>query len=116
MLFSSLLARSEEHTSELQSRPHLVCRLLLEDYLHSNLHSFPTRRSSDLYKEPFNIYKIKEVNVFTDYTYENKDLTFKDSTLFKNFNLFSYGKMRFKAKAITDAVFITPGEIGRAHV
>src|SRR2546429_5676095 len=27
---SVLLARSEEHTSELQSRLHLVCRLLLE--------------------------------------------------------------------------------------
>src|SRR5690554_7234847 len=27
---STLGARSEEHTSELQSRPHLVCRLLLE--------------------------------------------------------------------------------------
>src|SRR3989442_8153248 len=27
---SSLASRSEEHTSELQSRPHLVCRLLLE--------------------------------------------------------------------------------------
>src|SRR5690625_5726030 len=26
----SLVARSEEHTSELQSRGHLVCRLLLE--------------------------------------------------------------------------------------
>src|SRR5690554_7434516 len=26
----SMLFRSEEHTSELQSRPHLVCRLLLE--------------------------------------------------------------------------------------
>ena len=25
--------RSEEHTSELQSRPHLVCRLLLEKVL-----------------------------------------------------------------------------------
>src|SRR5690554_6961948 len=25
-----LISRSEEHTSELQSRPHLVCRLLLE--------------------------------------------------------------------------------------
>src|SRR5690554_7677188 len=25
-----LVDRSEEHTSELQSRPHLVCRLLLE--------------------------------------------------------------------------------------
>src|SRR3989442_10441284 len=29
-LFEDVLARSEEHTSELQSRPHLVCRLLLE--------------------------------------------------------------------------------------
>src|SRR3989442_5405204 len=27
---ASGLSRSEEHTSELQSRPHLVCRLLLE--------------------------------------------------------------------------------------
>src|SRR3989442_15457501 len=28
--FSVTTSRSEEHTSELQSRPHLVCRLLLE--------------------------------------------------------------------------------------
>src|SRR5690554_7052406 len=28
--FSTVSRRSEEHTSELQSRPHLVCRLLLE--------------------------------------------------------------------------------------
>src|SRR5690554_7262494 len=30
------LFRSEEHTSELQSRPHLVCRLLLEKKNHKN--------------------------------------------------------------------------------
>src|SRR5690554_7098020 len=29
-VFSKVVSRSEEHTSELQSRPHLVCRLLLE--------------------------------------------------------------------------------------
>src|SRR5436305_9280272 len=28
--FAPFARRSEEHTSELQSRPHLVCRLLLE--------------------------------------------------------------------------------------
>src|SRR5436305_11968893 len=33
-------ARSEEHTSELQSRPHLVCRLLLEK---KKTHSGPAR-------------------------------------------------------------------------
>src|SRR2546429_6401983 len=31
---SSVFARSEEHTSELQSRLHLVCRLLLEKKKH----------------------------------------------------------------------------------
>src|SRR5690554_7525637 len=30
LFFLMLFTRSEEHTSELQSRPHLVCRLLLE--------------------------------------------------------------------------------------
>src|SRR3989442_9923233 len=30
-------ARSEEHTSELQSRPHLVCRLLLEKKINGYL-------------------------------------------------------------------------------
>src|SRR5690554_7204694 len=35
--FSSSYGRSEEHTSELQSRPHLVCRLLLEKKKKSRL-------------------------------------------------------------------------------
>src|SRR3712207_8399387 len=33
--FGSFAARSEEHTSELQSRQYLVCRLLLEKKKHS---------------------------------------------------------------------------------
>src|SRR5690242_2457445 len=43
--------RSEEHTSELQSHVNLVCRLLLEHGDHRALHSFPTRRSSDLCRD-----------------------------------------------------------------
>src|SRR5690554_7775980 len=39
------IQRSEEHTSELQSRPHLVCRLLLEKKNRSLLLP-PLRRSS----------------------------------------------------------------------
>src|SRR5690554_7259532 len=31
--------RSEEHTSELQSRPHLVCRLLLEKKKKQHIHN-----------------------------------------------------------------------------
>src|SRR3989442_11939267 len=35
--------RSEEHTSELQSRPHLVCRLLLEKKKNNSRHHFSTQ-------------------------------------------------------------------------
>src|SRR3989442_1927210 len=34
--YAKMVIRSEEHTSELQSRPHLVCRLLLEKSSYGN--------------------------------------------------------------------------------
>src|SRR3712207_6891364 len=34
LMLADLLGRSEEHTSELQSRQYLVCRLLLEKKIH----------------------------------------------------------------------------------
>src|SRR2546422_6603898 len=37
-VFRSSISRSEEHTSELQSRLHLVCRLLLEKKKKRNKH------------------------------------------------------------------------------
>src|SRR3712207_7044188 len=37
-LHDHALLRSEEHTSELQSRQYLVCRLLLEKKKHTTLH------------------------------------------------------------------------------
>src|SRR3712207_8012487 len=43
-LFSKVKYRSEEHTSELQSRQYLVCRLLLEK---KNGDSLGTRRERD---------------------------------------------------------------------
>src|SRR2546422_5331313 len=47
-LFSSVqFLRSEEHTSELQSRLHLVCRLLLEKKNNSNPCSFITSVSKN---------------------------------------------------------------------
>src|SRR3989442_11024289 len=39
----SIHDRSEEHTSELQSRPHLVCRLLLEKKKRRSLALAPAR-------------------------------------------------------------------------
>src|SRR5438552_13080267 len=45
---STRLARSEEHTSELQSPDHLVCRLLLEKKKNKSTSDFLTHSSSSL--------------------------------------------------------------------
>src|SRR6266487_6268256 len=45
--------RSEEHTSELQSPVHLVCRLLLEKKNYTNMHSYAhTRRNTNSNSKP----------------------------------------------------------------
>src|SRR3712207_977487 len=46
-----LTGRSAEHTSELQSRQYLVCRLLLEKKQHRTAYSFSSYESSARYRE-----------------------------------------------------------------
>lgn len=62
-------------------------------------------------RRPFNIYKINDVNIITDYTFENRNKPFQDSISYGGFKLYSYGKMRYRPRALTDAVFINPGTI-----
>ena len=60
--------------------------------------------------KPFKIYKIKEVNIFTDDNFDNQFKAISDTTTYKNFNLYSKNKLRFRPKALTDAIFINKGE------
>ena len=59
--------------------------------------------------EPFKLYKISDVNIYTDYSPSSNAMNIGDSTTFKNFNLYSQKKLKYKPKAITDAIFITKG-------
>lgn len=61
--------------------------------------------------EPFKIYKISKVNI---YSANPNDKTFRnmtDTVTYNNFTLYSNGKLRYKPKAITNAVFITQDEL-----
>ncbi|WP_299519926.1 BamA/TamA family outer membrane protein [Winogradskyella sp.] len=61
--------------------------------------------------EPFKVYKIGDVNIFTDDNFENQSKTISDTTKYKDYTLYSKDKLRFKPKALTDAVFINKGDI-----
>ncbi|MEN3322868.1 BamA/TamA family outer membrane protein [Mariniflexile soesokkakense] len=69
------------------------------------------RTQDSVKRVPFNIYKIKDVNIITDYTFENKDKAFQDSIIYKDYKIYGYNKIKYRAKALTDAVFITPNTI-----
>ncbi len=64
-------------------------------------------------RRPFKVYKIKEVNIFTDDRFENKDAAITDTLTFKNYNIYSYGKLKYRPKALTDAIFISKGNLFR---
>jgi outer membrane protein assembly factor BamA len=61
--------------------------------------------------EPFKIYKISDVAIYTDYSAANNKTAFTDSTAYNNFQLYSHSKLKYKPKSITDAVFITKGSL-----
>ena len=69
------------------------------------------RIEDSTYRRPFKVYKIKDVNIYTDYTFDNKNSTLQASQEYNNFNLFSYDKLKYRPKALTDAIFINKGDV-----
>lgn len=69
------------------------------------------RNEDSTARVPFKIYKIKEVNIITDENSTNQGTKFSDSLNFKNFNFYSHNKMRYRPKAIADAIFINKDSV-----
>lgn len=65
------------------------------------------RRGDSTFVRPFKLYTISQVNIYTkNPTKEDQTI---DSVSYNGFNLYSSGKLNYRPKAITDAIFITPG-------
>lgn len=59
--------------------------------------------------KPFKLYKISEVNIFTDSPSSSNKVKVADSATYNNFNIYSKDKLRYRPKALTDAIFISKG-------
>ena len=69
------------------------------------------RQNDSTITKPFKLFKISEVNIYTDVPTDKNQIKVNDSVTFKKFNLYSYKKLKYKPNAITDAIFITPGSV-----
>lgn len=67
------------------------------------------RVGDSIYTKKFNLYKISEVNIFTNNPYDKVTNQVIDSTNYNGINIYSYGKLRYRSKAITDPIFLTVG-------
>lgn len=78
-----------------------------------NIQDRAIRTEDSIRHEPFKVYTIKDLHIITDYTFENRGKPFQDSISYNGYKIYSYDKMRYRPKAISDAIFINPGEIFR---
>lgn len=69
------------------------------------------KKGDTLVKKPFSVYKISQVNIFTNNTSRKERNQFNDSVTYRNFNIYSAGKLKYKPKAITNAIFIEKGKL-----
>lgn len=69
------------------------------------------RTPDSITRQPFKVYHINDVKIITDYAFENTGKPFQDSISYNGYKIYSYGKMRYRPKTISDAMFISPGEI-----
>ena len=69
------------------------------------------KKDDELVKRPFSIYKISQVNIFTNNTSKKENNQLNDSVTYNNFTIYSSGKLKYKPKAITNAIFIEKGKL-----
>ncbi|WP_289043198.1 BamA/TamA family outer membrane protein [uncultured Olleya sp.] len=62
-------------------------------------------------REKFKIFKVKDVNIFTNSSYKDRNVPTSDTTSYDGYNIYSIGKLKYKPRALTNAVFITPNTI-----
>lgn len=75
------------------------------------INNYSYREGDSTKTMPFKIYKISEVNIYTDYGQQKTTANDTIKTTYNNFNLFSTNKLKYRPKAITDAVFINKGNL-----
>lgn len=76
-----------------------------------NIEDREVKIGDSLVKTPFKIYTISNVNVYTSNSSKKIEDDFKDSIFYKNYQIYSDGKLKYKPKALTNAIFIEKGKL-----
>jgi len=62
-------------------------------------------------EKPYKVHTIKEVNVYTDYSFSKKGSPIKDSISYEGINFLAHKKIKYNPKYLSESIFLKPGGI-----
>ena len=69
------------------------------------------QKGDSIYTTPYKIQKIKEVNLYTDFSFNTKDQPIRDSASYNNINFYSIEKLKYNPKYLSNSIIIEPGGV-----
>lgn len=60
---------------------------------------------------PFKVHQVSRVNIFPDYAFENRNDPITDTASNEGYHIYSFDKLKYQPKALTNAIFISPESI-----
>ena len=69
------------------------------------------RENGALVKKPYKIQTVNRINVYTDFSIANRGRPIQDSAVYGGYRFYSFDKMKFRPKYLTNSLFITPNGI-----
>ena len=66
------------------------------------------REGDSTRRAPFYVYKLKDVNIYTNSSFKNRNQAITDTTVYDGYNIYSIGDLKYKPRAITNSIFIEP--------
>ena len=77
------------------------------DYKQNILLKIPDRivqKNDSVFSTPFKIQKIKEVNVYTDFSFNTKDQQIKDSASYNKINFYAIDELKYNPKYLANSI------------
>ncbi len=70
-----------------------------------------SEKEGKVLSHPLQIQKIKNIRIYTDYSYDKKEKPYLDSLSYNGFQFYAHDKIKYRPKALLNAIFIEPGQI-----
>ena len=61
--------------------------------------------------KPYQIQKLRKINIFTDYTFNKKDDVYLDSITYQGITFLAHNKIKYNPKLLAESIFIRPNEV-----